>query len=400
MRNVLNKLKKVTFRDVFGILKFTILILPALIYRAYLKVSRKRIWLISESENMARDNGFAFYKFLKNNHPEILSFYAINKKSPDYENVKEYGDIIKWASLKHYLLYMSCEWNISSHKEGNPNQTIFTILHLYLNLFNNRVFLQHGVLYQNFEMFHFKNTKFKLFITGAKDEYEYVKKIYGYKNNQVKYTGLARFDYLYDAVRDEKIILLIPTWRRSLDTKEKFEESKYYKGLLSLINNKKLEEILIKNDKYIYFYPHFSAQKYMDLFKTKNTRIKIIGYNDVFIQELLKKGSLLITDFSSIFTDFVYMDKPIIYYQYDSEAYYNDHVQSSIKSYFDFEKNGFGEVITSEENLIEKIIFYINENFAVEEKYKERVKKFFALKDKKNCERIFEEILRIDKNEK
>lgn len=395
MQKLLFKIKKVTLTDIIGIIKFLIVLIPALLKKAYLNLQNKEVWLICETKTSAHDNGYIFYKYVRINHPEVNCYYAIDYKSEDYQKVKKYNKTIKWGSLYHYYTYMSCSKNISSHKEGNPNHLLFTILHLYFNLFNNRVFLQHGVLYQDYEMFYQKNTKFKVFITGAKPEYEFVKTKYGYKNNEIKYTGLARFDNLHDFKVDNKIILYIPTWRRWLDTKDKFENSNYYKRISSLINNKELEEILERNNKYLYFYLHQSTEKYINLYNKHNKRIRILNSKTADIQDLLKKGALLITDYSSIFTDFVYMKKPIIYYQYDKEEFINKHISNYRKSYFDFEKDGFGKVLNKEEDLLKEINYFIKNNFQIRKNHLKKIQDFFIIYDNKNCERIYNYLMEV-----
>lgn len=399
MKRILSKIKYITLRDIIGIFKFLLVLIPALMYKIYLKIVKKELWLICEQENTARDNGYIFFKYMCEKHPEIDSYYVINSKSNDYKKVAQLGKIVNWASFKHYFYYMSATKNISSHKEGNPNHLLFTLLHLYINLYNNRVFLQHGVLYQNHAMFHKKNTKFVLFITGAKPEYDFVNNEYGY-SNEVKYTGLARFDNLHNIKKDNEIIILMPTWRRWLDNRDIFSESEYFKRMNSLINNIELEKVLEKENKYLYFYPHFSAQKYIDLYEIRNNRIKVLTAKNTDIQDLLKSGSLMITDYSSVFTDFSYMHKPVIYYQYDEEEFHLKHFQSGeSKSYFDFSRDGFGDVVDNEEMVINKIKYYIENNFAIEKKYVDRINNFFILHDNKNCERIYQEILEVNNNE-
>lgn len=396
---MLNKIKKVKIKDILGVFKFLIVLIPSCIYRIYLNIKNKKLWLVCENGKMARDNGYVFYKYMKNNHPDIPCYYAIDKRCNDYNKVKEYGNIINWSSLKHYFYYMSATKNISSHKEGNPNHTLFTILHLYLNLYNNRVFLQHGVIYQNFKMFYKKNTKFKLFISGAKGEYEFLKQKYGY-DNKLKYTGLARFDNLHNFNIDSNIILLIPTWRRWLKNEKEFIESKYFKTFNNLINNEELINMLEKNNKKLYFYPHISTQKYINNYSTTSSNIKILDSKSIDIQDLLKKGALLITDYSSIFTDFSYMKKPVIYYQFDTNEIYSKHYGEKLSTYFDFKRDGFGDVVKSSSELINKLQYYIENGYELEEKYLKRINNFFTIHDNKNCDRIYDEIMGVEKNGK
>ena len=91
----------------------------------------------------------------------------------------------------------------------------------------------------------------------------------------------------------------------------------------------------------------------------------------------------MITDYSSVFFDFAYIKKPIIYYHPHDDYHYE-------KSYFDYETMGFGDVITEENELINKINEYILNNCVMEKKYKENVDKFFKYNDNKNCERVYE----------
>ena len=193
---MIQKLKKVNIKDFFG---FFILIFafPVSLFVRF-KNRHNSIWLVCELKDTCRDNGYHFFKYLRINHPEVNAWYAINKKSNDYNKIKEYGNIIQFGSFKHYVYYLSSSYNISSHKEGNPNHLVFTIVHLYLKLLNNRVFLQHGITKDDAPMFYYKNCYFKYFVCGAKAEYDFILDRFGYPSNNVIYTGLSRFDNLYN----------------------------------------------------------------------------------------------------------------------------------------------------------------------------------------------------------
>lgn len=383
---MLNKLKKISLRDILGIFKFFLVLIPSIIYGAYLRLFKKHMWLICEREDMARDNGLAFFEYMQKEHPELKTYYAIDKKNPDYKYVKKFEpDIVKWASLKHYFLYMSATRNISSHKEGNPNQTLFTILHLYLNLYNNRVFLQHGILKDDAPMFYYKNTKFKLFICGAKPEYDYISKRYGYPEGRVVYTGLARYDKLSNDKTDKSIIAFIPTWRRWLNDSN-IEQSEYKKNILSLLNDLGLEKKLKKNKQIVYFYPHSHAQRYFKTKEIKNSHVKLCKQKDISLNELIRKAGMLITDYSSLFFDFAYLRKPIIYYWFDSVST----AEGFKKGYFSYEKDGFGPVIKEESELINLLASRNSINID-----KKRYSRFFTYSDGNNCNRIYEEIRNV-----
>ena len=54
---------------------------------------------------------------------------------------------------------------------------------------------------------------------------------------------------------------------------------------------------------------------------------------------------------------------------------------------------GFGDVIRNNQDLINKIKFYLFFNCQMEDKYKKRVDKFYKWHDKNNSKRVYEWIL-------
>lgn len=393
-KKITDNFKYIKLNDIFAILIFVILLIPSQLLRVYYKLTKKRVWLICDRKDTANDNGYHFFKYMKKNHKEILSYYVIDKKCSQYSKVKDYNSIIQWGSITHWLLYLSCEKNISSQKNGNPSAPLFYILHTKLNLFNNRVFLQHGVIKDDLKWLYYSETKFKFFICSAKDEYEYVMKKYGYPKGNVVYTGLARFDNLQNNKVNKKQILIMPTWRNwlgrelnSLEHKINFKNTSYFTNWNSLINNDEFNTYLKENDITAVFYPHYGMHKYINCFNINNkSNIRIANVKTEDIQKLLKESALLITDYSSVYMDFAYMKKPIIYFQFDQEEYRSKQYE---EGYFNYNRNGFGDVITDEKSTIIKIEEYIENDYKIEKKYMNRMNNFFELNDSNNSERIF-----------
>ena len=123
---------------------------------------------------------------------------------------------------------------------------------------------------------------------------------------------------------------------------------------------------------------------YAEYFKSEHENV-IISEAEYY-QEFFNKSSVLITDYSTVAFDFSYLKKPVIYYQYADEYHYN-------KGYFDFDELGFGDLITTEEDLIDKIFYYIDNDCKMEDKYVNRVETFFKHTDKNNRKRVYEWIL-------
>lgn len=398
---LLDNIKYIKLSDLIAPFIFILIFPASIFFRLINKIKKRDLWLICENGKTARDNGYHFYKYIKEKYPNDYCFYVIDKDCNDYNKIKEYGNIIQYKSLKHWLYYLSAKFNISSQKDGNPNQPFFYVIHVIMGLYKNRVFLQHGITKDMSDWLLYKNTKFKYFICGAKREYEYVKKMYGYPNGAVQYIGFARFDNLHNNKINEKQILIMPTWRNylgretnNLTKKVIFKETEYYKNWNKLINNKQLIDYIEKENITILFYLHINMQKFLSEFKSTSPNIKLINL-DTDIQQVLKESALMITDYSSVFMDFAYMRKPVIYFQFDQKEYRE---KQYTEGYFKYERDGFGPVLERENDVVTQIIKYVENNFISEEKYRKKMEEFFKIYDQKNCERQYK-LLKGDKVE-
>ncbi|MCI9084587.1 MAG: teichoic acid biosynthesis protein B [Bacilli bacterium] len=388
-----NSLKYIKLTDILSIFTFIIILIPSLIYKIYLKILNKKLYLICEDKNEACDNGYHLFKYIRTKYPLDNVYYAINTKSNDYQKIKKYGNIINFNSLKHWIYYLCATKNISTHKYGNPCPPLFYVLHVYLNLFNNRVFLQHGITMNDSKWLYYKNTKFSTIICAAKLEYEYIKEKFGYPKQNVKYLGFPRFDNLDKSRTNNKQIVIMPTWRNwlgretnNLNTKTNFLNTDYYKKFNSLLNNKTLISFLEKEKITLYFFPHRNMQKFINLFDSPSNNIKIVTSKEFDIQDLIIESALMITDYSSVSLDFAYMKKPVLYYQFDNKEFRKKQLQ---EGYFSYENNGFGKIYEDEHELISEIIKIYNNNYKLENNYLKRINNFFELNDKKNSERVY-----------
>lgn len=392
MKELKKNLKYIKFIDLLSPFIFFIALPFALIFRLINKIGKKEIWLICEDGISARDNGYCLYKYIREKHPKDACYYVIKKNSKDYKKVEHLGNIIEFKSFKHWVYYLSAKYNISNQKSGNPNQPFFYVFHVKLNLLKNRVFLQHGITKDKSDWLLYKNTKFKYFICGAKREYEYIISNFGYPLGSVQYTGLARFDNLHNITIKKNQILIMPTWRNwlgretnKLQANNDFTKTDFYNYWNNFLNDSDFINFIEKNNLEIIFYPHINMQKYLANFKISSRNIKLVN-TETDIQTVLKESAVLITDYSSVFMDFAYMEKPIIYFQFDKEEYREKQLQ---EGYFSYEKDGFGPICTNNEEIIKYIKLLNNDNFQTEEKYLKRMKELFELKDQHNCERHY-----------
>ena len=253
-------------------MQFKIIVIYILSYFLSIFIGKKyeNVWLISERGDEAKDNGYAFYQYLKKNHSEIILKYVITKKSCDIQKIDN-EDIVYFGSLKHYMYFINAKCLISTHLMGySPELGMFRTLDRFNLVFvkGKRIFLQHGVIYNY--LLPLINQKIDLFITSSEIEKNYVIDYFGYSEKNVKCTGLARFDYLNE--QKENFILVMPTWRSNLYyvNDNMFKNSEYYKNWVDFLNSKELVKLLEYYNLKLIFYPHYEIQKRINLFSFNN----------------------------------------------------------------------------------------------------------------------------------
>lgn len=401
-------LKQFTMRLKFVKVKDIVSVFPMIIGFAGsipLRLFRRNIWLICERENEARDNGYWFFKYVIENHPEIDAVYAINKHGIDYLKVRELGKTIQFGSIIHWMYYFAAKKNISSQKEGKPNAALCYILEVYLGARKNRYYLKHGIIKDAMRWIYYDVSKLTMLCTASKREQQYIQENFGYKPEAVKLVGLCRYDNLLSPHQIKRQILVMPTMREwlrviSSDTKkyegtDDFTKSEYYLTWSGLLLSPQLQLLLEKYNIDLVFYPHPTMQKYIGNFSVDCKRITIASAGQYDMQELLMESALLITDYSSIYFDFAYMGKPIVYYQFDYEKYRKGQYQ---EGYFSYQKDGFGPIAYDSESLLKEIEKVLENNLEMDLEYKNRTSSFFAFRDRDNCLRTFEAIESFERN--
>lgn len=362
-------------------------------FAVFCKLFIRGFWLVCEDKNEARDNGYHFFKWVRENRPKQKIAYAINKKSPDYEKVKGLGKVISYGTLSHWFWYIVADKNISSQKGGKPNAAVCYFFEVTLGLRKkNRVFLQHGITINKGEWLFYPNTKMWRFITACKPEHEFIKEHFGYPEENIKLLGFARFDSLHGVETDKNLILVMPTWRNwlgreSRDNKDlRFEDTEYFQRWNGFLKDERLHELLTTYDKKLLFYPHRNMQKFLSFFKG-GERIEIADWKKYDIQDLLKRSALMITDYSSVFFDFSYMKKPVLFYQFDESEFRE---KQYAEGFFDYKNTPLGKWMDNKDALLGYLEEELKKGLLPLDD--SAVESVFPLLDNENCKRIYREI--------
>ncbi|MBR0413676.1 MAG: CDP-glycerol glycerophosphotransferase family protein [Clostridia bacterium] len=384
-------------KRLFIYIRVIIVTLAAVVVSLFVKrrPEYKELWIVSERGVDARDNAYHFFKYLRREHPELNAVYIISGDSPDREKVASLGNLVEYGSFRHYLCYLLAKVRVSTHIDGYSPDILF--FHKFGKLFPDhakKIFLQHGIIKDDLPFCHAEQTNIDIFVCSAVPEFEYVEKNFGYKPGIVQLTGLCRYDNLKKPGQPTRKLLFMPTWRSALRTcnKKTFAQSDYFNTYNSFLNSQALAGLLEKYDYELIFYPHFEVHRFLDCFETNNARVKIADFKNNDVQDLLINSDVLITDYSSIFFDYAYMRKPLVYYQYNEAEFREGHYK---QGYFEYGRDGFGPIAATQEDVVETLHRFLENNLQPDEMYLERMNTFFKYNDTENCRRNFEAICRL-----
>lgn len=391
-------------------------ILVRILCHILIHFKKKKIWLIADRAEKADDNGEILLDYIYSlpTHKEDLHknkyYFVINKSSLDYKRIKKKFHVVPFLSMRYKILILVSDYLVSGYLYGIVQNPFPHYNDPYRDIAQNLkvIFLDHGVKKENLSKGLNKYVKnWKLMICSGKPEYQSIfDENYGYEKNNIALTGLCRYDRLYNNSKDNKVIAVMPTWRKYLTTgfspktqkhvlEKNFTDSTYYKFYYELLTSEKLKSKMNEYGYSLYFVAHPTMFPYIDYFKNIQG-VKIFGA-EVIYRDIYAMSSLLVTDYSSVVFDFANLYKPIIYSQFDFEECYGSEGHRSL-GYFDYERDGFGEVEYSLDDTINRIIEYIENDFKLKNTYKERIDNFFAFHDKNNCKRVYEAIQKCSDN--
>ena len=211
-----------------------------------------------------------------------------------------------------------------------------------------------------------------------------VAKQYGWKDENIIKCNLPRWDkYLENQkkiisdntklIKNNSLFVMF-TWRGIRINKT--ISPYYFKNIINLVSNTKLNNILKNKNIILYFNIHHLLHKYIYKYKNLYKNSKYIHFiEDNSISECLSKTNLVVSDFSSIIFDIIFRRKPFIIYVPDA---YDNHIKYIYKrNYYNLIKSikqikinniKFENKFFKLNEAVNKIIYYINNDFKLEQK--------------------------------
>jgi CDP-glycerol glycerophosphotransferase len=196
----------------------------------------------------------------------------------------------------------------------------------------------------------------------------------------------------------------MPTFRRWLhdlsrfpvrEREDRFKKTFYYRAISSVLQSTQLNDVLRAKKINLLFSPHPRVLPFLSTFKSPFENVLIDPVFSTKPQTLILDSCALITDFSSVFFDFAYLNRPVIYYQFDRDEYRKNHYK---EGYFSYAEDGFGPIVQSCEDLVGEVVGLVSREFEPSQLFRERINKFFPKRDSQNCQRIVAAIENFSKN--
>lgn len=385
--------------NIITIVKNTIIVEAArLCYWLTKPFFNKDIWIVSESNLQAQENGYDLYRWIEENAKDIDVYYVIDQSSPVVSKFSGKKNWLAFGTFKQVLYLFHAKRIISTHGLWMVPDEIGFLKKITRKTLNaKKIMLNHGLCFlKNGKKFYHKS-KFPLndlVMTLSPKHKAIFTDVYGYDDKDVAIAGFPRYDSLIDASQSSKwknMILFMPTFRdNEQDLGEKFKLTDMYNRIKLLAEDSKLNSALLSNDCHLVIYLHQNIQSYVPFLKPlENDRFKVLSQSDFTVTELLKMSKLLITDYSSVLFDFSYMNKPFISYQFDYDSFV---LSREDKAIINMRTDLPGAVVDTHADLVDEVMKYIDSGFFMEEKHKKMTSEYFTYQDQDNCKRVYQAI--------
>ncbi|MBQ3710708.1 MAG: CDP-glycerol glycerophosphotransferase family protein [Bacteroidales bacterium] len=371
------------------------------------KIKRdENLWLFGSSNNSTdSDNGYTFFKYVNENYKDVRTIWVTQQKSV-YEKIKAEGYLNvamsnskkgRRACLHAGLCFISIGPTETNKRYINGIKQIVLWHSMPIKVIGNdfEALLQKNrskqetrlLSFEKFCMPYLHNMKPACFFSTSEFFTPIITSAFGLSPDKICPLGQPKNDaFFYDATEDlitqinEKFdhplkIVYMPTFRDNLRN-----SGKQFNAFDGFGFDKERFSEMLEKENVVFLFKCHNHDGFVQVDNISNRFILLTPdkYNDPYT--LLKDIDILMTDYSSVYFDFLLTKKPIILAPFDLEKY-----QAQRPFYFDYSKNIEGCVVNNWNEFIEAIEGhkYLNPSDEV-------CRKFNKFQDGQSCERILE----------
>lgn len=316
-------------------------------------------------KNQEQNDAYSYFMQIKQTGCKA-KYVALSAIRNQFDNHKEIIFVKnKWHFVFRYLFL------IAKSKQIYTSFGLFDGLDEIFKKHCEYIFIGHGVTYiKSWVSEIYSKNKFSKILVPTKFTFDLYKKNNLWVDKDMILSDLPRWSNLNNNTITDEIFVFF-TWRKEF-LFNKANIDKYLNAIVQLIEN--LRKTTPRNIKISFAWHH-------ELHKMKISLPEIpLDVNLIRTCEISKainSSSLLITDYSSIFWDYFYLNKPVVFYRFDFNSYSLESIDGEIMQEVKMLDDKFYNCFYDENTTFDKINYYVINKFELEEYYKEKIKKYF-----------------------
>jgi len=275
--------------------------------------------VLGEYTNTARDNGRALFEWLRENAPDVQAHYIVEPDNLDDYSTDQPG-VLAFGSRAHLEACLDARVCAFTHHRGYVYPSIIRMIDADRYDFTRTIFLQHGITAMKKSVarhYSRKRVNYSAVAVCSQAERLIFRKFFGYGVAQVYATGFPRYDSLFakgqGATSDPEQVLFFPTWRPGLEkmTTEQVAGHAFFaqwREAMQGVAEMGLRRVLIL---------HPMLFRHQSLFEGHVDEIR----KPTDFQDSLVGSACLVTDYSSVSFDALFLEKPVFLFQFDQDEY-------------------------------------------------------------------------------
>jgi len=374
---------------------FIYLLSLPLYYLMYLVKPQKNLWIFGAWYGEKYfDNPKFLFEYVKLSYPNIKVIWITKDKS-----ICDNKNFIYKNSFKAYYYAFFGEIFCVTHSTvidlfpfiNGYKRKIIQLWHgipiKKIGADDNRDIGSRSVYKLKFLLFPFLKEDYSLVISSSDADQKNMATAFSMPTDKVAVTGYPRNDILLNrkTVNNKFRILYAPTLRDKVnDEVNLFDDFSF--------DSKKVISVLEKNKVYLDIKMH-PANKIDAIFKNsiKSGYIQFLE-SKIEINEILQDYSIIISDYSGIYVDYLLIDRPIIFAPFDYEKY----ITKDRELYYDYDEVSPGPKCRNWDEVLEWIIKFKEDPVLYKENRETVKNRFHKYQDSDSCERVYNEIIKLD----